>query len=87
MSPSTPFAVARDDMSTVSHPAYPWYGDVIDAYLELRERGIADIDRAVEALAGGGQVTPVAFDIIADGLFIYRVELEDEDAPGRAEAA
>jgi hypothetical protein len=67
---------AREHVNPPNQP-YPWYGDFIGAYLELRERGITAIGPAVEALGDGGPVTPATFDTIADGLFIYRVELDD----------
>jgi hypothetical protein len=66
--------------------SYLWYGDFIGAYLELRERGITEIDRAVEALGDGGPLTPATFDAIADGLFVYRLELEDDELGVRGAA-
>jgi hypothetical protein len=71
---STRFAAPRREPPT---PPHLWYGDFVGAYLELRERGISDIRRAVEALAEDETPTATAFDVIADGLFLYRVELED----------
>jgi hypothetical protein len=84
---ATRFAAPRDEQTTSADLSYLWYGDFVGAYLELRERGITEIGRAVEALGEGGPVTPATFDTIADGLFIYRVELEDGEELGVRGAA
>jgi hypothetical protein len=55
-----------------------WCVDSLGAYLMLREHGVTTIDEAIDLLAPDGPISDEQFNAIADGLFLYRVELEDD---------
>jgi hypothetical protein len=60
-----------------SRPAL-WCVDSLGSYLRLREGAVASIRDAVTALCPGRAPTADEFDVIADGLWLVMLELEDE---------
>lgn len=59
--------------------------DSLGAYLELRRHDVTGIGPALDLLCAR-PVTPDAFDAVADGLYLLRLEHEDDAALARGSA-